>query len=74
MRMFAATSPDQPMPRKVVPADILRRLAFGRPQRRQIQPAAPVSPAQTAPAVEAAAPQSDHSWDLDQRVRLSGEW
>jgi hypothetical protein len=42
MRMFAATSPDQPMPRKVVPADILRRLAFGRPQRRQIQPAAPV--------------------------------
>ncbi|MDB5945023.1 MAG: hypothetical protein JWQ33_49 [Ramlibacter sp.] len=70
MRMFAAISPDNSSARTAVPADILRRLAFGRPERRSIQPALPV-----APAIEAAAPlQREDVGDLDQRVRQSGEW
>jgi hypothetical protein len=69
MRMFAAITPDDATPRTVVPAEILRRLAFGRPQRRPIQPAIPV-----APAAEIAAPVRSEPADLDQRVRESGEW
>jgi hypothetical protein len=69
MRMFAATVPDNAIPRTAVPVEILRRLAFGRPQGRSIQPAAP-----TQAAVEPAAIPRDESCDLDQRVRQSGEW
>ena len=70
MRMFAATSPDSSSARTAMPADILNRLAFGRPQRRTIQPALPVQP-----AIEPAASlQRDDLVDLDQRVRESGEW
>ena len=72
MRMFAATSPDAPTVRTAVPADILRRLAFGRPERRAIQPAQPGAPA--TPVVEAPAIAGDAGADLDQRVRQSGEW
>lgn len=71
MRIFAATVPADSTPRTAVPVEILRRLAFGRPQRRAIQPALPVQP---APVAEAAAPQRDETVDLDQRVRQSGEW
>jgi hypothetical protein len=73
--MFAAL-PNDITPRTAVPVEILRRLAFGRPQRGAIQPALPVAP--VAPAVS---PQPapilsprDESADLDQRVRQSGEW
>lgn len=71
MRMFAATLPHQSIPRTAVPVDILRRLAFGKPQRGAIQPAMPaLQPA----AAEAAPVQRDDGADLDQRVRQSGEW
>ena len=70
MRLFAASSPQEPSPRTVVPADILRRLAFGRPQRGSIQPASPTVPAAADALPEARA----DSVDLDQRVRQSGEW
>ena len=72
MRMFAATSPDAQNVRAAVPADILRRLAFGRPERRVIQPAQPASPAM--PMVAAPAVAGDADAELDQRVRQSGEW
>ena len=72
MRLFAATSPDNSAARTAVPVEILRRLAFGRPERRAIQPAVPFQP---VPAVEALPmpPRAD-TFDLDQRVRESGEW
>ena len=70
MRMFAATSPDSSSPRTAVPAEILRRLAFGRPERRSIQPAVPLTPAVDSSAVL----QREDVGDLDQRVRQSGEW
>ena len=73
MRMFAATIPNDTMPRTAVPVEILRRLAFGRPQRGAIQPALPVQPAAATEAVPAALPH-DEGGDLDQRVRQSGEW
>ena len=69
MRLFAAISPDISAARTAVPADILRRLAFGRPERRAVQPAAPVPPAQVLPPTQRA-----DTFDLDQRVRESGEW
>jgi hypothetical protein len=72
MRMFAATTPDDVTRRRAVPAEILRRLAFGRPQRRPIQPAMPIAPA--VPAGAAVAPIRSDAADLDQRVRESGEW
>ena len=68
MRLFAAALPSEATQRTAVPVEILRRLAFGRPQRRSIQPAAPAPPA--APVC---APCMD-SCDLDERVRQSGEW
>ena len=77
MRMFAASLPDDSMPRTAVPVEILRRLAFGRPQRRPIQPALqPALPAQSVAVVEASlAPDPrDDNGDLDHRVRQSGEW
>ena len=73
MRMFAASIPDDSTPRTAVPVDILRRLAFGRPQRRPIQPALPVQSVAVVEASPAPAPRDD-SGDLDQRVRQSGEW
>lgn len=73
MRMFAASLPHPSTPRTVVPVDILRRLAFGKPQRA-IQPAMPAQPAAEAKAVEPAPVQRDEGADLDQRVRQSGEW
>ena len=73
MRMFAATLPNDASPRTAVPVEILRRLAFGRPQRGAIQPALPVQPATGAKPVEAAPVLRDEC-DLDQRVRQSGEW
>ena len=73
MRMFAATIPNDTMPRTAVPVEILRRLAFGRPQRGPIQPALPVQPAAATEPVPAALP-LDEGGDLDQRVRQSGEW
>lgn len=69
MRMFAATSPDNSSARTAMPADILSRLAFGRPQRQPIHPALPA----TLP-VDAASLNRDDFADLDQRVRESGEW
>ena len=72
MRMFAATSPDAPTVRAAVPADLLRRLAFGRPARRAIQPAQPAAPSTVR--VEAPAVADDAGVELDQRVRQSGEW
>jgi len=69
MRLFAAISPQDSAPRTAVPAEILRRLAFGRPARRAIQPAAPVQAIQAVPL-----PQNSDAFDLDQRVRESGEW
>lgn len=77
MRMLAAISPDDSTPRTAVPVEILRRLAFGRPQRRSIQPAPAVTapPGQPPPAAELAPPvPRDDAFDLDQRVRQSGEW
>lgn len=74
MRMFAATSPDDSSARTAVPADILRRLAFGRPQRRAIQPAMSVAAAPLGPANEPGQRSPDDVADLDQRVRQSGEW
>ncbi|MBC7468034.1 MAG: hypothetical protein H7322_01785 [Ramlibacter sp.] len=71
MRMFAATTTDETTARTAVPVEILRRLAFGRPQRGAIQPAMPVRPAAVA---EAAPVPFDEGGDLDQRVRQSGEW
>jgi hypothetical protein len=71
MRMFAATVQDYATPR--MPVEILRRLAFGRPQGRSIQPAPPTQPAAAA-AAEPAPPPRDDNCDLDQRVRQSGEW
>jgi hypothetical protein len=68
MRMFA-TTPEDASQRTAVPVDILRRLAFGRPQRGAIKPSLPAGP-----APEAAAPQRSDARDLDQRVRESGEW
>jgi hypothetical protein len=73
MRTIAATLPNDATPRTVVPVDILRRLAFGRPQRASIQPALPVQPVQAKPA-EPAPLSRDDGGDLDQRVRQSGEW
>lgn len=73
MRMFAATLPNT-TPRTAVPVEILRRLAFGRPQRVGIQPALPVQPIVEAGPVDAAPLLRDDSGDLDQRVRQSGEW
>ena len=69
MRMFAAAIMDESTTRTAVPADILRRLAFGRPGRGAIQPALPVTP-----AVASSPAQRDEGGDLDQRVRHSGEW
>ena len=69
MRLFAAISPDISAARTAVPVEILRRLAFGRPERRAIQPAVPVQPVQALPL-----PQCVDEFDLDQRVRESGEW
>ena len=70
MRMFAASSPDSSSSRTPIPADILSRLAFGRPQRRPIQPALPA-----VPSDEATSPMHRAELlDLDQRVRQSGEW
>ena len=74
MRMFAATLPNDATPRTAVPVEILRRLAFGRPQRSTIQPALPVQPAAGARVPEAAPVVRDEGGDLDQRVRQSGEW
>ena len=74
MRISAAISPDDSVPRPAVPLEILRRLAFGRPQGRTIQPAPAVTPAQTQPAGEVAPAPRDDAFDLDQRVRQSGEW
>jgi hypothetical protein len=74
MRMFAATITDNSTSRTAVPVEILRRLAFGRPQRGAIQPAPPVQPAAQAKAPEAAPVPRDEGGDLDQRVRQSGEW
>ena len=71
MRLFAITLAHETTQRTAVPAEILRRLAFGRPQRRPIQPAMPVQPAAPVRAVPA---QRDEGCDLDQRVRQSGEW
>ena len=73
MRMFAASIPDDSTPRTAVPVAILRRLAFGRPQRRPIQPALPTQSVAVVEASPAPAPRDD-SGDLDQRVRQSGEW
>lgn len=73
MRMFAAALPNDVTPRTAVPMEILRRLAFGRPQRGAIQPAMPARGApepQSAPAPVL----GDDGGDLDQRVRQSGEW
>jgi hypothetical protein len=70
MRMFNATTPDNSSAGVAMPADILHRLAFGRPQRRPIQPALPVAPA--ADILSSA--QRDELVDLAQRVRESGEW
>ena len=72
MRLFAAALPSEATQRTAVPVEILRRLAFGRPQRRSIQPAAPAA-APVAPVAPACAPCMD-SCDLDERVRQSGEW
>lgn len=74
MRMFAAISPDDSSPRTAVPVEILRRLAFGRPPGRAIQPAPAVTPIPLAPALEVAPAPGDDTFDLDQRVRQSGEW
>ena len=68
MRLFVAALPSAATQRTAVPVEILRRLAFGLPQRRSIQPAAPVPS-----AASACAPCVD-SCDLDERVRQSGEW
>ena len=73
MRMFAATLPNVATPRAAMPVEILRRLAFGRPQRGAIQPAMPVQPAEARPAEPAPAARDDGG-DLAQRVRQSGEW
>ena len=73
MRLFAA-SPQDATPRKAVPIDLLRRLAFGRPHGRSIQTAPPEPPTQAAAPVDAAPKSLDDSVDLDQRVRQSGEW
>jgi len=73
MRMFAATIPNDTMPRTAVPVEILRRLAFGRPLRGATQSASPVQPTAAAQPVPAALP-LDEGGDLDQRVRQSGEW
>lgn len=70
MRIFAAISPDNMSARTAVPAEILQRLAFGRPRRSPIQPAMPVP----AHGVEPVPAQRDEVVDLDQRVRQSGEW
>ena len=70
MRMFAATGPDSSSARTAIPADILNRLAFGRPQRGPIQPALPATPAVDAAPMT----KRDDLTDLDQRVRESGEW
>ena len=72
MRLFAAINPHNSAPRTAVPAEILRRLASGRPERRAIQPAAPVQVVQMAESLPA--PQRTDALDLDQRVRESGEW
>ncbi len=71
MRLFAAHSPDNSSARTAVPAEILRRLAFGRPKRQLVRPALSMA----LPASEAAVtlPREDVA-DLDQRVRQSGEW
>ncbi len=74
MRMFAAISPDDSTPGTAVPVEILRRLAFGRPQRRTQPAPAVTAPVQPAPAVELAPVPRDDAFDLDQRVRQSGEW
>ena len=71
MRMFAASVTDATTSRTAAPVEILRRLAFGRPQRGAIQPAMPVRPVAVA---ETAAVPFDEGGDLDQRVRQSGEW
>ena len=73
MRTIAAILPNDATPRTVMPVDILRRLAFGRPQRPTIQPALPVQPAQAKPP-EPTPFSRDDGADLDQRVRQSGEW
>ena len=72
MRMFAATLPNVATPRAALPVEILRRLAFGRPQR--IQPAMPAQPVIEAKPPEAAPVARDDGDDLAQRVRQSGEW
>ena len=74
MRLFAATNLDDATLRTAVPLEILRRLAFGRPQRRAIQPAPTATPDLPAPAVDMAPAPRDDAFDLDQRVRQSGEW
>lgn len=73
MRMFNATTPDNSSAGAAMPADILHRLAFGRPQRRPIQPALPALPVAPAADILASA-QRDELVDLAQRVRESGEW
>jgi hypothetical protein len=74
MRMFAATLPNVATPRAAVPVEILRRLAFGRPQRGAIQPAVPVQPAVETKAPDTEPALRDDGGDLAQRVRQSGEW
>jgi hypothetical protein len=72
MRLFAAALPSEATQRTVVPLEILRRLALGRPQRRAIQPASAAS-VSVLPVAPVCAPGVD-SFDLDERVRQSGEW
>lgn len=70
MHLFAAdNSPDIPTSRTAVPSSLLRRLAFGRPPCRAIQPAQPAPRAETPQHQR-----SEPAADLDQRVRESGEW
>jgi hypothetical protein len=75
MRIFAATSPHDASMRAAAPTEILRWLAFGRPQRQLIRTSVPVPASAPSPAASAEAPAlGEESFDLAQRVRLSGEW
>jgi hypothetical protein len=59
MRFAAVIVPSQPQPQRAPAAELLRRLVAGEPLTR---PPLTESPAPDLPA------------DLDQRVRLVGEW
>lgn len=72
MRIFAANSPHDALLRAAAPAEILRRLAFGRPQSSPIRTSTPATPV-LSPSAEVPA-NADEGFDLAQRVRLSGEW